>query len=118
MSDHEAVYVLYRIVKTNPPTRMSFLSHAARGRPIPEGSLHEMESLWHGLSMYDAQGAARFTAQKRPYLGKFIAMLNIPAAGFRIEKTTQHPRHYTVWGDPDALLRCVIAVTPVENAMR
>lgn len=118
MNEHTGVYVLYRIVKTDPPTLTSFLSHAARGRPFPVGAMREMESLWDGLSMYDARGAARFTAQKRPLLGKFIAMLNIPASAFRIEKTTSHPRHYTVWGEPEALLRCVVSVTPVDDAMR
>ncbi|MCA1669102.1 MAG: hypothetical protein LC793_17245 [Thermomicrobia bacterium] len=32
---------------------------------------------------------------------------------FHVERTGQRPGHYTVWGDPDALLARVTAVIPV-----
>ena len=61
--------------------------------------------------MYDALGTAPYTARRRPFLGLYIALLDLSADNFRIEKTTRNPRHYTVWGEPDALLRCVIMLT-------
>lgn len=77
------------------------------------GATDEMAAVWGGLSMYDALGAARYTARKRPFLGALIAELALPTDRFRIEKTTSHPRHYTVWGEPELFPRYVIAVWPV-----
>ncbi len=42
----------------------------------------------------------------------FVAVLDVPDEGFRVEQTTDTPEHFTLWGDADALLQCVIAITP------
>ena len=108
----EADRLLYRLVKTDPPTVADFLSNAVRGRPRrgPEVGRPELHT---GLSMYDSEVAARATARRFPFLGAHIATVRIPAgAPVRVEQTLGEG-HYTVWGAPDVLLTMVVAVVPV-----
>ena len=102
----------YRIVETNPPLLEDFLSDAAQGRP-PRSETHR--HLWDGISVYATAQQARNKAQDYPFLGQFIARLDIPdQAPVRIERTLRRSRgHHTLWGDPAYLLRCVVAVIPV-----
>ena len=104
---------LYRIVATNPPTRIDFVSHAARGRRVradPEGA-----RLATGLSLYDTWDGAANTARDYPKIGAFIAAVDVPDDGrYRLERTTASAGHWTAWGDADALLACVVSVTPVQ----
>ena len=102
----------YRIVLTNPPTLVDFLSDEAQGRP-PRGETHRY--LWDGISVYATAQQARNKAQDYPFLGQFIARLDIPdQASVRSERTLRRSRgHHTLWGDPAYLLRCVVAVIPV-----
>lgn len=106
-----------RIVRSNPPTRRDFTSNAARGRPLPPGAPPEVVRLWDGLSVYETAGQARRHAKASPMLGGYVAALDLPAtAAIRCERTTRSRGHYTLWGEPDALLGCVSEVIPVERA--
>ena len=65
--------------------------------------------------MYDTEERARAVAVQFG-LGTRIAALNlIDERRFRIERTGRRPGHYTVWGDPEALLSRVVSVMPVAG---
>ncbi|MBA3331679.1 MAG: hypothetical protein H0T39_12585 [Actinobacteria bacterium] len=99
--------ILYRIVKTNPPTLEDFTSNAARGQPFthPDPSRRR---LWSGLSFHGTEAQARRNARRYRTHGSYIAAVEVEdGAPIRVERTLG-PGHYTVWGEPSALLgRCV-----------
>jgi len=75
--------------------------------------------LWDGLSMTDTRERAAMLQRRFPQLGAFIAVLDIATNGeIRVERTLREPGHHTIWGDPDELLRCVVAVTPIPASGR
>jgi len=109
----------YRIVKHDPPNRRDFLSNrATRGEPRPDLPIH-LRRLWDGLSVHDSLEQARRQAREAPWLGTRIAVLVVPEgaeAGLRWERTIpNNPGHYTLWGDPDDLLRQVERVVPIDE---
>jgi len=107
--------ILHRIVRSNPPSLVDFTSGAALGHPLAHAS-PETFSLHAGLSAFRTIHQARAMARRNPRLGPFIAVLDIPDDGaIRVERTTHRPGHYTVWGAPDTILECVIAVSPVSD---
>ena len=104
----------FRIAKSDPPTVADFLSNAARGRRIPADLPADLHRLWDGLSMYSSVDVAVRTALRAPYLGRFVATLDLDhAVSARWEQTTPNPWHYTVWGKPEELLKCVVSVNPI-----
>ena len=105
---------LYRIVLSDPPTRLDFESYEAQGRKPPRGATSRLLEMWSGVSTYDSKEAARAWAVQRPRLGRFIATLQIEdGAAIRIEKTGNDPHHYDLWGDPAEMLARVVAVETV-----
>ncbi len=105
--------IFYRVVKTDPPTLDDFTSTAAKGRPLRDPS-PEACRLWDRLSVNATEAQARRRVRQFPALGAYIARLELPdAPPVQIERTTRIPGHYTLWGDPVVLLRCVVAVVPV-----
>jgi hypothetical protein len=115
MSDPALVRRFYRVVRTNPPTRQDFLSALELGRRLQPGLPQEVVRIFDGLSVSSTQAGTRYTAQRFPRSGSFIATLDIPDDGrFRIEQTTTRRTHWTIWGDADALLGCIIAVEPIS----
>lgn len=53
-----------------------------------------------------------------PWLGEgFLAEIVLPDADpqFRFERTTKSDGHYTLWGDPTAMLEHVVRVTPIRT---
>ena len=108
------VRVLYRIVKTNPPTLDDFTSNAARGKLL-RNPTPELLDRWSGLSAYDGEELARRRAlwaiHQGRSLGQFIAILEVEPM-VRAEQTFDRG-HYTLWGEPAALLACVRWVVPV-----
>lgn len=111
---------LFRIVRTNPPTLNDFVSNLAQGRPYPNRN-PETTYLWDGLSAYDRDSRARRKAKGMPWLGiGFIAEVRIADndPGVRFERTTKSDGHYTIWGDPAAIMANVIRVTPIRIAER
>ena len=108
-----AVRTFYRIVRSDPPALRDFTSNAARGLPLRDES-EEMRRLWDGISVYATEGQARNKARQFPYLGRYLARLEIPErARVRVERTIRNGRgHHTLWGDPADLLGWVAAVFP------
>jgi hypothetical protein len=82
------------------------MSNAALGRH-PRGHDSEVLRLWQGISLFDSIERARSQARRRPWHGNaFIAVLVIPSGAFQLEATGSRG-HYTLWGDPYAILACV-----------
>jgi hypothetical protein len=103
----------YRVVTTNPPTLIDFTSNAGKGkvlrRPDPEALL-----LWEGVSVSATEDQARLQARMTPWIGRYIAVLQIPEGGsIRWERTTRTRGHHTLWGEPADLLACVVSVMPL-----
>jgi hypothetical protein len=74
--------------------------------------------LAEGVSVNATLQQARKRARQVPSLrGKrFIAVLVIPDdSPITFERTGRSPGHFTLWGDPDELLRCVVSILPVEE---
>jgi hypothetical protein len=107
-------WTFYRIVQTDPPTLVDFLSDVARGR-VRYPLTSEQHQLRSGLSVFNTEAQARRKAQDWPNLGRHIAAVEIPASSaIRFERTLRSsPGHHTLWGDPVDLLACVVAVVPV-----
>jgi len=109
----EAARLLYRIVRTDPPTAADFTSNHALGK-VPRRPEPEVVRLWDGLSMYETEQQARVKATLRPALGRYIAAVAVmPAVGVRIERTTSSAGHHTVWGEAPRLLALVQRVIAV-----
>jgi hypothetical protein len=103
----------YRIVRTRPPAFRDFLSPAATGRPAP-GEPH-IDRLWTAVSLWTSAEAARSRARRYPWLGRFIAVLEIDEwPGVRVEKTLGRG-HVSAWADADALLGLVVDTIEVEE---
>lgn len=104
--------VLYRIVRTDPPTSADFLSNQARGLAPRRAELRD-RALWSGLSVYDRQDAARAIALRFPKLGSYIATLQVSDDSTIRYRKTLGENHYTIWGEPAVLLASVVEVAPV-----
>jgi len=64
--------------------------------------------------MYRTATQARRKARAFPFLGGFVAAVDIPTNGrFVIERTTSSAGHHTVWGDPRELRDCVVMIEPI-----
>lgn len=108
-----AARTFYRVGRSDPPTLADVTSNRAAGR-APRRSTPDIERLWDGISVFDTEAGARRQAGMYPWLGRFIVELAIPARSvIQVERTTGTPGHYTLWGDPEALLAMVRSVVPL-----
>lgn len=100
----------FRIVRTDPATESDFLSDKARGVP-PRNDEPLTLHVWDGISVYRTLAQARRKARDYPFLGSFIAELNIDVdiPLIRVEKTFGRG-HFTLWGPPVVLLRAVVTI--------
>ena len=103
----------YRLVRSNPPSLDDFRSNKAKGiplaRPDPEVAL-----LWDGISVYATETQARNQARAKPWLGAYVAELEIADGDpvtFRRSGTGRG--HHTLWGEPAALSTRVLRITDV-----
>lgn len=104
---------LYRIVRTNPPTVDDMRSYAELGIPLLRDD-PESRRLARGISLFDSLRQARHLAHRKRWLGNaFIAELAIPVGSFQLERTGGRG-HYTLWGDPHAILSCARRIEPAE----
>lgn len=112
MAPHQSAHVFFRIVRSDSPVETDFFSLAERGRPLPANV--KPPELWEGVSVYDTETQARRIARLRPYLGAFLARVEIePGSSVRIARTGGTPGHHTLWTSPWELLSRVTAVMPV-----
>jgi hypothetical protein len=99
------------------PTRRDFLSYVELGLPLQDDT-EETRRLAEGVSVMATLQQARKRARQVPSLrGKrFIAEVHIPdGSAIAFERTTRTPGHFTLWGDPDEMLGCVVFVFAVEE---
>jgi len=102
----------YRIIQGERATEADFEPYAAQGRPAPTDPY--LRRLWQGISVYDSLERAMNQARKRPGLGTYIAELEIPwGRSVQAERTGHRRGHHTLWGEPAAILACVIRIVPV-----
>jgi hypothetical protein len=105
--------VLYRIVRTNPPSRVDFMSHEALGK-VPRDPTPELLEMWRGVSAYDDIEVARGLARRRPGIGPFIAVLSIEeGAPIVIKRSGRRRGHHDLYGAPAEMQRRVVRVEPV-----
>jgi hypothetical protein len=100
----------YRITNDNPPMRSDFESNRQQRRRA-RTSDPEILRLLTGISVFEELEQARQQMRRFPYLGKYIVELTIPPdAEVRWERTTARPGHYTLWGEPENILRFITNV--------
>lgn len=94
--------IFYRIVLTDPPSVEDLRSYQARGR-IPATQDAEALRFWGGISVYATETQARRQAITYPFLGRYLARLDVLDAGpIQFERTTRSRGHFTLWGEPGA----------------
>ena len=111
----DGILVFYRIVHTDPPTLIDFLSNAAKGRRLQRPTPEALRR-WPGVSAYDSLEQARATARLFPRLGSYVAELHVPGHGrIRFERWPDSmDGHFTLWGEPADFLPLVANVVPVD----
>src|SRR5207249_6630935 len=104
----------HQTVRSDPPEMRDFLSNLVQGRPLPSTDAAAVR-LWIGLSVYSTEEQARRKAREYPWLGRFLAVLAIPEQGPILYARTLPAScgHHTLWGEPAAIMRCVVRVVPV-----
>src|ERR671914_1077446 len=97
-----------RIIRANLAAEADFLSDKARGLP-PRNDEPLTLHVWDGISVYRTLAQAQRKARDYPFLGRFIAELDIDidSPDIRVEKTYGRG-HHTLWGAPATLLRSVV----------
>jgi hypothetical protein len=105
----------YRIVVTNQPTPDDFRSDKELGI-APRGDEPVTRRVWDGISAFRTRAQAENKARAYPFLGSYVAQLQIPdGAPIRYERTLASRGHHTLWGSPPELLVCVVpgSIEPV-----
>ncbi len=104
---------VYRIVRANPPALVDFLSDAERGRASFKDT-PEVQRLRTGRSVYATEAQARRRARGSPFLGQYIAAVELGDDDpVRLERTLQRSAgHHTLWGEAALLLTRVVRVVP------
>ncbi len=98
---------LYRIALNSPPDDWDFSSQRARGEPGPEDDDLAV-ALWTGVSVWATETQARNKARDFPYLGPYIARLDLPEGPtIPRARTLGSAGHHTVWSTPANLHGCV-----------
>jgi len=107
----------YRVCLSDPPTRIDFVpaSVLKPGRRAPQNPA--LRDLWEfGVSVLATEDAARRKAlgwaPEFP-LGEYIACLAIPDGSSVTAQKTLGPGHYTLRGDPEAMLSSVVSTAHV-----
>ena len=100
-------------MKSDPPSVEDFCSRIQLGRRLPPDLPPHEAQLWKGVSVQDSEDGARSLARRYPRTGQFIARVEIAEGGpVTYEKTRGHG-HFTLWGDPAAMLACAVSVVAV-----
>ena len=87
--------VVFRLVKTNPPTEQDFLSQRQEKPERIFSGVSECET--RGLSVFAERRDAEAKALKLPHLrNRKVCRVTLPAGAGRIQQTFQ-PSHHTWW---------------------
>jgi hypothetical protein len=104
--------VFFRLIARNPPTTEDFLSYAREGIDIPEG--HD-PALAEGISVQATLAQMRNKRYVRRWC-LHIAELHLPENDQRFRWLKTGGRgHFTIWGAPEDLIECVVAIHPRES---
>lgn len=105
--------LLWRTVRSDPPTEDDFLSMEALGRPRRKNTPPE---LWSGVSTFADPTIAAAIARRFGH-GDFLARLALDAADpIRWEKTPGEG-HFTIWGTPAEMLTRVVDVVAIADVL-
>ena len=105
----------FRIIQGDQPNRWDFMSNEARGIPPRRPLTPRDRDLWRGVSYMATLESARERVQSSPWLGLYIAEIVVPSdAAIRVEQTTRHPLHYTLWADADAMLSWFVRLWSID----
>jgi hypothetical protein len=104
---------LYRIVASDPPTEEDFLSHEAKGKPLPHGADAALIRAWRGVSTFTTLEYAAATARAtKGRFGYLVAELEVPdsaEADFGADRPLG--RHVDLFGvTPQQLMAWVIRI--------
>lgn len=103
---------MFHLLRGPIPNRDDFLSREARGLHL-RGRDPYREDLNRGVSLVASLDGARLLRTRLPRgHWRYAARLAIPA-GVRLEPTFWDG-HYTVWADPDDVLRWVVDVVALD----
>jgi len=94
--------------------REDLMSNTAKGISPPDDDPESIR-LNDGISVFNTEQQALKKALRYRHLGDYIIVLELPddAPGVRFERTLRTIGHHTLWGDPDELLKYVVAVVLV-----
>lgn len=109
-------HIVYRIVKTNPPTAVDYLTYEQLGRPVDIND-EEARRMSRGLSVYLSLAVARKRGKGLPWKGNaFIAEYVLPDDDrIIVEQTGSRGSHYTVWYEAWMLQEALSRVVPIKE---
>lgn len=115
MTNAVELLTFYRCVEVNPPSELDFWSNDALGEELRPPLTPERQRIWEGVSVYSSLARAEHRARTLRPPCPWIAVLQIPVRGpVAHEKTLRDPAHFTLWGEPRALLNCVASLLEIE----
>jgi len=107
--------LLYRSVKTNPPTATDFMSYAAQGKVPPSHLKDDLDFLhrWVGLSVFETYRQARQNASTfRWRMGAYIVAIAVPdEVALDLDGPDQKGHLNLYDADPNFLMDPVVSVT-------
>jgi hypothetical protein len=95
----------FRIVRHRPPTLDDFMSHKALGRPLRDPTM--VREWADGISVYDSLDYAVARVRVARFrLGRFVVPMTVSPGDAQVAfaQKGNDPRHYTLYGPPEALL--------------
>ena len=107
------LYRLFRGIQGPEATPEDFLSNKRKGLK-PRGLERDNPREHDAVSHWDTLEKMRAVCREFPKIGSYIAELHIPEDGPIEAKQEHDPGHWNAWGDPEAFLKYVTAVHPVE----
>jgi hypothetical protein len=103
---------VFRVLKGAQAARDDFLSDEAR-RKRPRDVSADGLGRHRGFSVWRTEEQARTVARRFPRLGTHVAEVELPLDA-RLLPFPEAPGHQTAFGDPDAFVRGVVRIVPVN----
>jgi hypothetical protein len=101
----------YRILVSPVPSIRDFMSNEELGISPRRPLSRREQDRWRGVSHMDSLRSAAKRIDASPWIGAYIAEIEIPIGQeIRIEQTSQDRNHFTLWADAGDLLSWVVSV--------